>query len=110
MREYQMYINGEFIPNGDREMIEVINPSTEEVISRVPCGTAEDVDAAVKAAYEAQKSWAKLSPVTRAGYLKELAALIRENAELLGDTIAEEQGKTGAVGEVIGMAENIEYF
>ncbi len=104
-----MYINGEFIPNGDREMIEVVNPSTEEVISRVPCGTVEDVDAAVKAAYEAQKSWAKLSPVTRAGYLKELAGLIRENAELLGDTIAEEQGKTGAVGEVIGAAENIEY-
>ena len=104
-----MYINGAFVPNGSRKMLDVINPSTEEVISRFPAGTAQDVDAAVRAAWTAQKSWAKLSPVTRAGYLKELAALVRENAELLGRTIAEEQGKTGAVGEVLGMAENMEY-
>jgi len=109
MREYQMYINGEFVENGSRKMMDVINPSTEEVISRVPIATLDDVDAAVEAAYQAQKEWARLSPVTRAGYIRELAALIRENAEMLGNVIAEEQGKTGAVGEVIGMAENMEY-
>lgn len=109
MREYQMFINGEFVENGSRKMLEVINPSTEEVISRFPAATLEDVDTAVMAAAEAQKDWARLSPVTRAGYIRELAALLRENAEFLGDVIAEEQGKTGAVGEVIGMAENMEY-
>ena len=32
---------------------EVINPATEEVIHQAPAGTAEDVDAAVKAARRA---------------------------------------------------------
>ena len=93
MRQYELFINGAFIPNGDRKMIPVINPATEEVISEVPQATAEDVEAAVDAAYEAQKSWAKLPPITRAGYLRELAQLVSENLELFAVTTAEENGK-----------------
>ena len=93
MRQYELFINGAFIPNGDRKMIPVINPATEEVISEVPQATAEDVEAAVDAAYEAQRSWAKLPPITRAGYLRELAQLVSENLELFAVTTAEENGK-----------------
>ena len=53
MEQYQLFINGEFIDNGDREMMDVVDPSTEEVISQVPKATPEDVQAAVDAAYEA---------------------------------------------------------
>ncbi len=60
MRQYELFINGKFIPNGSRKMIQVLNPATEEVISEVPQATEEDVQAAVDAAYEAQKSWAKI--------------------------------------------------
>ena len=62
MKQYELFINGEFVPNGSREMIKVINPATEEVISEVPKATEEDVARAVDAAYEAQKSWAKRKP------------------------------------------------
>ena len=62
MKTYELFINGKFVPNGDREMIQVLNPATEEVISEVPKATAEVVEAAVDAAYEAQKSWAKVPP------------------------------------------------
>ena len=41
MRQYQLFIGGEFIPNGGRKMIDVINPSTEEVISQIPAATVE---------------------------------------------------------------------
>ena len=47
MQQYQLYINGEFLDNGDREMIDVVNPSTEEVFSQVPKATLDDVNAAV---------------------------------------------------------------
>ncbi|MBQ9197571.1 MAG: aldehyde dehydrogenase family protein, partial [Clostridia bacterium] len=73
MKEYQLYINGEFVENGNREMLDVLNPSTEEVLWRVPVGTAEDVDAAVKAAACAQKQWAKTAPNARADIFRELA-------------------------------------
>ena len=93
MKQYELFINGEFIPNGDRQMRDVINPATEEVIAQVPQATAEDVAAAVDAAYEAQKSWAKMPAIQRAGYLRELAQLCVENAELFAVTTAMENGK-----------------
>lgn len=71
----------------------VINPSTEEVISEVPEGTCEDVNVAVEAAEQAQKSWAKLPAIQRAGYLREIAQGIRDNAEALAQVISAEQGK-----------------
>ncbi len=36
MKEVQLFINGEFLDNGDREMRDNVNPATEEVISRFP--------------------------------------------------------------------------
>ena len=62
MRTYELFINGEFIPNGDREMLQVINPATEEVISEVPKATAADVEAAIDAAAPRRKSGPKRLP------------------------------------------------
>lgn len=93
MKKYQLFIDGEFVSKPFSEMISVINPATEEVISEVPAGTVEDVGEAVAAAERAQKSWAKMPAVERAGYLHQIAHGLRENAENLARTIAEEQGK-----------------
>lgn len=93
MKSYQMFINGEFVPAQPGKMMNVINPATEEVISEVPEGTCEDVNAAVEAAEQAQKSWAKIPAIQRAGYLKEIAQGIRDSAEELARVISEEQGK-----------------
>jgi lactaldehyde dehydrogenase/glycolaldehyde dehydrogenase len=93
VKSYQLFINGEFVPAQSGKMMAVINPATEEVISQVPEGTPEDVNAAVEAAEQAQKSWAKLPAITRAGYLTEIAQGIRDNAEELARVISEEQGK-----------------
>ena len=44
----KLFIGGEWVePAGDGS-IEVVNPTTEEVIGRVPEGTAEDADRAVQ--------------------------------------------------------------
>ena len=93
MTATHLFINGEFLDNGDREMRENINPATEEVISLFPVATEEDVAAAVDAAYEAQKSWEKVPPIERAGYLMELVQLLKENQELMARTNSEEMGK-----------------
>ena len=93
MKEVQLFINGEFLDNGDREMRDNVNPATEEVISRFPMATEADVEAAVDAAYEAQKSWEKVPAIERANYLMELVELLKENQELLARTTSEEMGK-----------------
>ena len=112
MRQYELFINGKFIPNGSRKMIQVLNPATEEVISEVPQATEEDVQAAVDAAYEAQKSWAKIPAIQRAGYLRELAQVVSENLELFAQTTAEENGKLiGQARDEAGwLPEYINYY
>ena len=93
MKQYELFINGAFVPNGDREMLDVINPATEEVIAQVPKATEADVDAAIDAAYEAQKQWAKTPAIVRGKALLELAGLVAENRELFAKTNSEEMGK-----------------
>jgi lactaldehyde dehydrogenase/glycolaldehyde dehydrogenase len=92
MKRYAMFVNGEFVKHSGA-MFPVRNPATEEVISEVPAGDVQHVDAAVAAAERAQKAWAKRPAIERAGYLRELAQAIRARVEPLARTITEEQGK-----------------
>lgn len=94
MKDLQMYINGEFTTGRASQWIDVLNPSTEEVISRQPDGTVEDVAAAVDAAYSAQKDWARIPACERAVYLHKMADGIRANARKFKDILVREQGKT----------------
>ena len=112
VKQYQLFINGEFIPNGGREMMDVINPATEEVFAQVPKATEADVNAAVDAAYEAQKEWGKLPAIQRANYMMELVGLVRENRELFARTNTEEMGKPLAqsMDEAGWLADYIQYF
>ena len=56
MKDLKMYINGQFCESSNGQWIDVLNPSTEEVISRQPEGTIEDVNRALDAARAAQKA------------------------------------------------------
>jgi lactaldehyde dehydrogenase/glycolaldehyde dehydrogenase len=98
LKRYEMLIDGEFVPSS--RTLEVVNPATEEVVSRFPCGTVEDVDRAVLAAEAAQRSWAALPGIRRAAHLREIAALIRANREPLAHVITEEQGKIISLAQV----------
>src|SRR5487761_1701736 len=97
-RRYQMLIDGELVAS--QKTIAVINPTTEEVISEVPSGTLEDVNAAVLAAEKAQKSWSQLPAIERAQYLREIAQAIRADRQHLARVITEEQGKILSLAEV----------
>ena len=55
MKDLKMYINGQFCESSNGKWIDVLNPSTEEVISRQPEGTIEDVNRALDAARAAQR-------------------------------------------------------
>ena len=52
-KEHRFYINGEWINSSSSELIEVENPSTEEVIGTISAGTKEDIDLAVMSAKNA---------------------------------------------------------
>src|SRR5690606_36129727 len=46
----KLYIDGQWVAPKGTGVIDVINPSTEEICGRVPAGNEEDVNAAVAAA------------------------------------------------------------
>ena len=94
MKDLKMYINGEFVESSSGKWIEVLNPSTEEVISRQPEGTVEDVNRALDAACAAQKAWAATPAIERAAYLHKMADGIRKRKDQFIDIIMREQGKT----------------
>ncbi|MEV0063352.1 aldehyde dehydrogenase [Nocardia sp. NPDC050718] len=70
------YIDGDWIPVSTSEVFDVVNCSTEEVVTTVGAAGVDDVDAAVTAARRAfdQGPWPLLSPAERAGYLRAIAA------------------------------------
>lgn len=111
MKDLEMYIDGQFIENRSGKWINVLNPSTEEVISRMPDGTVDDVrlpDAAEKA----QGAWERLTSIERAQYLTKIAQGIRKREKELTDIIVREGGKTQGLAnvEVNFTADYIDYM
>ncbi len=99
MTTYLNYIDGKFIPHNG-EFIEVLNPATKEVISRVASASLEDTKRAIEAAKKAQKVWEAKPAIERANHLKEIASLIRKNANFLTEVLMQEQGKTRVLASI----------
>lgn len=98
-RDYQNYIDGAFVATGS-ELIDVTNPATGALLGRIPETSADDVDAAVKAARAAQGPWEKLPAIERANYLRKISAKLREHRVELADIIVKEQGKVRGLAQV----------
>ncbi|MEU1280467.1 aldehyde dehydrogenase family protein [Streptomyces sp. NPDC005805] len=87
-----MYIDGAWRPAVGTETIAVVNPADEQVIGRVPAGTAEDVDAAVRAARAAFPGWKATPPAERAAVLSALHEELGRRTEEIAETVTAELG------------------
>lgn len=112
MKELKMFIDGKFIDNTSGKWIDVLNPSTEEVIAKMPDGTVKDAKKAIDSAEAAQNAWEKIPAVERASYLIKIAAGIRKREKEITDTIVKEGGKTQALAnvETLFTADYLEYM
>ena len=81
------------------ELIDVVDPTTEQVIASVQAGTAADVDVAVEAAVAAQKSWGATTPKERSEVLNLIANIIEANREAFEIIESANTGKPRAVAE-----------
>ncbi|AQQ67246.1 aldehyde dehydrogenase [Microbulbifer agarilyticus] len=105
------FINGEYVASEADGVIEVLNPSTGEVLGSIPKGCAEDAERALSNAKQAQKAWAKRTARDRAALLRKFATAIRAETEGLAELLVKEQGKLIGVArdEVNATATFIEY-
>ncbi len=82
-KQYDLFINGEFVKPSSGERFDSINPANESVLSSISQASEKDVDKAVKAARAAFPKWAALPGKERGKYLYRIARRIQERAREL---------------------------
>ena len=106
----KFYINGEWVEPAGRETIDVINPATEEAFATISMGTAEDVDAAAKAARAAFPAWSQSSVEERKTVLQKIMASIQARAGDLAAAITSEMGAPVGLANAAQVPSGLGHF
>ncbi len=107
-----LHIDGEWIARGDRNVHQVVNPATGEVIGELPLAGEADLDRALDAADRAFREWRTASADQKGAVLKGAARLVRERADRIARIATLEEGKTlaEAKGETLASANLLEWM
>ncbi|KAK5964975.1 Methylmalonate-semialdehyde dehydrogenase acylating [Trichostrongylus colubriformis] len=89
-----MWIDGRPVESKTNDWIDLTNPATNEVISRVPKCTQAEMEAAVESCKRAYNSWKNTSPLTRQQCMFRYQNLIKRDLKKIAENITQEQGKT----------------
>jgi aldehyde dehydrogenase (NAD+) len=99
----RLFIDGDWRPSIGGDASDVVSSSTEQVIGRVPRGTASDVDAAATAARRAfEGEWGATTVEERAVWLERLGAAMTSRVPAIAEAIAHE------VGTALGYATKVQ--
>ncbi|XP_078590465.1 putative methylmalonate-semialdehyde/malonate-semialdehyde dehydrogenase [acylating], mitochondrial [Branchiostoma floridae x Branchiostoma japonicum] len=107
----KLFINGRMVESQATEWIDVHNPATNEVVTRVPKSTQAEMQAAVDAAKAAFPAWSETTILTRQQVMFKFQQFIKENMSELAKNITMEQGKTlvDAEGDVLRGLQVVEH-
>ncbi|CAF1044508.1 unnamed protein product [Adineta steineri] len=101
--------DGKWFGNG--ELIDSINPSTNEPIARIRQGTVEDYHRAVESSTKAYQMWSNIPAPKRGDIVRQIGDELRKNLQPLGKLISMEMGKIlpEGVGEVQEFVDICDY-
>ena len=106
-----LFIGGRWTAPADTATIDVISPTTEELVGRVPAGTAADIDRAVSAARRAfdEGPWPSMPLAERGARLTAMEAGLRRRLAELVDVQIDEMGAprrwiAAGTGSAVGSA------
>ena len=75
------------------EYFDVVTPTTGKKVTQCARGAAADVELALDAAHAAADAWGRTPAAARAGIQQQIAAIIRDNNELLAYVETVDNGK-----------------
>lgn len=102
-RQHGHFIDGKLIDTEHSDKVDIVNPSTEQVVAQISVGSQHDVENAVKSAEHAfQNAWAETTPYERGVKLNKLADLIEQYGEELA------QLETLSTGKLINISRHLE--
>lgn len=106
------FVDGKWVAALAGETIDVEDPSTEEVIARVPRCRAEDVDRAVGAAQKAfqAREWARMRPLDRGRLLEAIAELTEKHGDELALLESIDNGMPVAHAKQLAIPATIDVF
>jgi len=111
LKNYQLYIGGEWVDASSDDALEVINPATEETIGAVPQGSIADVDRAVAAARKAHTdgTWRRMPPRQRSDALLRFMQEVADRKAELVDLIIAEAGAARWVADGLQFDTGFKY-
>ncbi len=104
MIETKMIING--TSRESKQLVDVLNPATEQAFAHCHLSSLNDLDDAVTAARNAFPAWAATSDEHRKAKLMELASLMETNMPELMELVTKESGKP--MGGLNGIGSGME--
>jgi len=93
MREYKLFIDGEWMRSSSGDTFDDINPATLETIGKLQKASIEDVKSAVDSADDAFGKWSGTPAPQRAKILFRAARMLDEQKEDLASLLTMEMGK-----------------
>lgn len=106
----KLFINGRWVAAGNQQSLDVVNPSTEQVLGRIPSASARDVDAAVQAAAAAQPGWAATPVAERADAIRRIANSLAARGSSLLELLIREVGTPRALAQTMQFESAVAVF
>lgn len=105
------YIDGQFRASQASHFIDVHDPATQQVVSRTPQSTPQELRAAADSAQAAFLQWRNSSLLARQQILTNYSRLLREHQSDIANVIVRENGKThpDAMGDVLRGIQVVEH-
>ena len=97
----RVFIGGEWVEPAGADPIEVVNPTTEEIIGTIPGCSAVDADRAVEAARGAFESWSQTPREERARFIVAIAEGLNQRGDEIAATITQELGMPLKLSRII---------
>jgi betaine-aldehyde dehydrogenase len=116
MKSYdRLFIGGEWVEPSSTAVFDVVSPTTEELVGRVPEAQVADVDRAVAAARQALEHgpWPAMSPAERGAILTKVAETIRNDMQGISELISNEMGSPiswGSLAQVFAPTMILDYY
>ncbi len=110
-KKVPLLIGGKWIQSQCTQWIPVTNPATQEVIAEAPNTTAQEMQQAYEAAYQAFLEWKEVAVPARARIMLKYQALLKQHHDELAEILSQETGKTfeDAKGDVWRGIEVVEH-
>src|SRR3990170_3534604 len=106
----RLYIDGKWTRPASKDVSDILNPATEEILGRIPAASSEDVDAAVRAAVVAQPGWAATPAAERADAVRRIGDALAARGEALLQLLVNEVGTPRSLAQVMQFQSAVDVF